>query len=61
MIRDEVDEVMEMRRLFWKKYYGAISQSQLEAAVKEIMSRQGSLTFTPRFLKAGREFSDKQR
>jgi len=40
MIRDDV---MEMRRAFWDKFYGRTTQAELEAKVKEIMGRQASL------------------
>ncbi len=34
------DDVMEMRRAFWDKYDGRITQEQLETITAEIMGRQ---------------------
>ena len=40
MIRDDV---MEMRSAFWAFYEGKISLAEMQAAIKEIMNRQGKL------------------
>ena len=37
------DDIQEMRRLFYLKFYGEITQAELEARTAEIMNKQGSL------------------
>jgi len=37
------DDVMEMRSAFWAFYEGKISLTEMQAAIAEIMNRQGEL------------------